>query len=208
MNVKCIQNSLNLRTILFPVQWNPCLTSRIAKTIAITTELNNLFLPIFNLFVQNWHRFPTCKNWKESTKTLNRKKSLAFCPACIVTVQANKQCRLSCLFSTVRMYIKICIHFHKRQNRKKTKEIVITSWVRPCSWWFKYYTVMARKGGDWSFGLWIFNRILAWQSSLRDLWKWWRVCSYVSIDRVECYKVHLVYSIKSHGRQWPTSKEK
>ena len=41
MNVKCIQNSLNLRTILFPVQWNPCLTSRIAKTIAITTEPNN-----------------------------------------------------------------------------------------------------------------------------------------------------------------------
>ena len=32
--------------------------------------------------------------------------------------------------------------------------------------------------------------------------------SYKSIDRVECYKVHLVYSVKPHGRQWPTSNEK
>ena len=91
-----IQNSLNLRTILFPVQWNPCFTSRIAKTIAITTELNNLFFPIFNLFLQNWHRFPTCKNWKESTKTLNRKKS---CLHCNSTSEPAMQAFLSFLHS-------------------------------------------------------------------------------------------------------------
>ena len=44
----------------------------------------------------------------------------------------------------------------------------------------------------------------------------WAICEsdkeyvviYISMDRVECYKVHLVYSVKPHGRQWPTSKEK
>ena len=110
----------------FPTFTDNSLSCTVEPMFNISNSENhcyNLFFPIFNLFLQNWHRFPTCKNWKESTKTLNRKKSLAFCPACIVTVQANKQCRLSCLFSTVCMYIKICIHFHKRQNRKKQRKV-------------------------------------------------------------------------------------
>ena len=40
------------------------------------------------------------KKEKKAPKFLTGKKSHAFCLAWIVTVQTNKQCRLSCLFST------------------------------------------------------------------------------------------------------------
>ena len=50
MNISCIQNSLNLQKILFPVQWNPYLTPRIAKTFAITTELKNTVFSLYSIY--------------------------------------------------------------------------------------------------------------------------------------------------------------
>ena len=62
---------------------------------------------------------PACKNWKESTKTYNRKKILSIlsCVHCYGTSEQAMQAFLSFLH-TVPMYMKICIYFHKRQKEK------------------------------------------------------------------------------------------
>ena len=91
---------LNLRSILFPVQWNPCLTPRIAKTIAITTELNNTFFSYIQFISVKLTPLPTCKNWKESTKTFIEKiLSILPCLHCNSTSEQAMQAFLSFLHS-------------------------------------------------------------------------------------------------------------